>query len=72
MDNLGAVPMSSMGGVTHALHCRHPALAHDALWLFGPDRDAVIWCLRGQASVPAACHPAQSRGHVVSLAGTWP
>ena len=36
-------------GVAHALHCRHPALAHDALWLYRPGRESEVWCMRGQA-----------------------
>lgn len=36
-------------GVAHAVHCRHPALALDALWLFRPEDQPVAWCMRGQA-----------------------
>ena len=36
-------------GVAHALHCRHSALALDALWLFRPDGEPTVWCMRGQA-----------------------
>ena len=36
-------------GVAHALHCRHPAVAVDALWLFRPEGQPAAWCMRGQA-----------------------
>jgi hypothetical protein len=36
-------------GVAHAVHCRHPALALDGLWLFRPDGQPAAWCMRGQA-----------------------
>eukprot|EP01043_Picozoa_sp_COSAG02_P058727 COSAG02_NODE_7357_length_3048_cov_2.695901_3_plen_799_part_01 len=36
-------------GVAHAVHCRHPALALDALWLFRPEDQPAAWCMRGQA-----------------------
>lgn len=36
-------------GIAHAVHCRHSALALDALWLFRPDDQPAAWCMRGQA-----------------------
>ena len=38
-------------GVGYALHCRHPALAHDAMWLWRPKEEehVVVSCIRGQA-----------------------